>query len=85
MSGQEGSGYSCAYNLVHGNDGTLSSPDCEDHLVQADPLFTDAGAGDFTLQAGSPAIDAGDPDPLYLDPDGTWADIGAYGGPEGVW
>jgi hypothetical protein len=30
------------------------------HDVQANPLFTNAAAGDFTLQAGSPAIDSAD-------------------------
>lgn len=29
------------------------------HAVSADPLFTNAAAGDFTLQAGSPAIGTG--------------------------
>jgi len=29
------------------------------HSVEADPLFTNAAGGDFTLQAGSPCIDAG--------------------------
>jgi parallel beta-helix repeat protein len=29
------------------------------HSVEGSPLFTNAGAGDFTLQAGSPAIGAG--------------------------
>ncbi|MFQ6608094.1 MAG: choice-of-anchor D domain-containing protein [Fidelibacterota bacterium] len=48
-----------------------------DGNIDADPLFTAPATGDFTLQWGSPAIDAGDPasDP---DPDGTIADMGAY-------
>lgn len=29
------------------------------HSLNADPLFTNAGAGDFTLQSGSPCINAG--------------------------
>jgi len=44
--------------------------------IDADPLFLNAAAGDYRLAAGSPCIDAGDPnDPL--DPDGTRADMGA--------
>ncbi|HLP75319.1 MAG TPA: lamin tail domain-containing protein, partial [Candidatus Paceibacterota bacterium] len=45
--------------------------------VLADPLFTDAGNYDFSLTAGSPAINAGDP-AHPLDADGTRADMGAY-------
>jgi hypothetical protein len=44
--------------------------------ISADPLFV--GNGDFHLQPGSPAIDAG-----YLeisDPDGSRSDLGLYGG-----
>ena len=44
------------YNLYSGGN---SGPDA--HPVLASPQFTNAGAGDFTLAAGSPAIDAGDP------------------------
>ncbi len=44
--------------------------------ISMDPLFV--AEDDFHLQAGSPCIDAGDPDPLYYDSDGTIADIGAY-------
>jgi Mg-chelatase subunit ChlD/nitrous oxidase accessory protein NosD len=42
--------------------------------TSVDPLFV--SASDFHLQAGSPAIDAGDPS--ILDSDGTVADMGAF-------
>ncbi|MDC0911049.1 DUF5123 domain-containing protein, partial [Candidatus Marinimicrobia bacterium] len=48
-----------------------------DGNINSDPLFTDPDNGDFTLQAGSPCIDAGDPNSA-LDPDGTVADMGAF-------
>jgi predicted outer membrane repeat protein len=41
-----------------------------------DPLFRDAPSGDYFLEPGSLAIDAGDP-AGPLDPDGTRADMGA--------
>lgn len=41
----------------------------------ADPLFVDAFNGDFSLQHGSPCIDAGDP--TMIDPDGSPSDVGA--------
>lgn len=41
-----------------------------------DPAYTDPGADDWTLTAGSPCIDAGDPG--LTDPDGTVADLGAF-------
>jgi hypothetical protein len=42
------------------------------------PEFVYTTWNDFRLQWGSPCIDAGDPDPLYNDPDGTIADMGAF-------
>lgn len=42
------------------------------------PQFTDPELDYYTLAPGSPAIDAGNDDVEYLDPDGTIADIGAY-------
>jgi hypothetical protein len=45
--------------------------------LDGDPLLSDPDNGVFTLTAGSPAIDAGDP-LLPLDPDGTVADLGPF-------
>ena len=45
--------------------------------LSADPRFADAANGDFSLQSGSPCIDAGDP-VSPLDADGTRADQGAF-------
>jgi hypothetical protein len=47
--------------------------------INADPLFVNPVPydGDYHLQAGSPCIDAGDPN-SPKDPDGTRADMGAY-------
>lgn len=44
--------------------------------IFVDPLYV--GVDDYTLQTGSPCIDAGNPDPMYNDPDGTQADMGAF-------
>lgn len=46
--------------------------------ISTDPLY----CPDFTLQPGSPGIDAGNP--AILDPDGTRSDMGAYGGPDAI-
>ena len=45
--------------------------------INADPLFVNPGGNVYYLQAGSPCIDAGDPN-SPPDPDGTRADMGAY-------
>lgn len=49
--------------------------------VSADPRFVDAWHGNFALLANSPCRDRGDPVPAYRDRDGTWNDMGAFGGP----
>ena len=45
--------------------------------LSSDPLFANAAGGNFSLQAGSPAIGAGDP--AILKSNGTRSDIGASG------
>jgi len=43
-----------------------------------DPLFKNIAYFDFHLTEYSPCIDAGNPNPIYYDPDGTIADMGAF-------
>lgn len=45
--------------------------------ISADPLYTGPLPVYFDLQAGSPCIDTGDPDPALNDPDASRSDIGA--------
>ena len=59
----------------------LTPPGDNVGIQVADPSFVDPAAGDFTLAAGSPAIDAGDPS--ILDANGSRSDMGAFGGPGG--
>ncbi|MBU0509678.1 hypothetical protein KKH27_12700, partial [bacterium] len=44
----------------------------------ADPAFEDFWERDYRLSAGSFAINRGDPNQAYNDPDGTRADVGAF-------
>ena len=44
-------------------------------------MFTDPANGDYTLQELSPCVDAGDPDPMFNDPDSSRSDIGALAAP----
>ena len=65
------------------NYGGYNTGDC---VLFADPLFADAGNGDFTLQSWSPCVDAGCDDFVTADTDlrgspriqGGAVDMGAY-------
>jgi len=52
--------------------------------ISADPRLALGSLARFALASGSPCIDAGDPDPLYNDADGSRNDMGAYGGPSSI-
>ena len=83
-------GFSLRYSNLFGNSSDQTSwgdPTGVDGNISADPLYTDVSgtdptAWDLSLQAGSPALDAGDPD--VTDDDGSGSDMGAYGGPDGT-
>jgi len=93
------SGTTSDYNLVNGNWGvwgattytTLanwqSGSSQDAHSVSGDPVFTNAGQKDFTLQSTSPAIDRGTNVSLTRDyagnpvPRGNAQDIGAFESP----
>ena len=50
--------------------------------ISVDPLFMDPENQDFRLRPDSPCINAGNPNPIYYDPDRSRNDMGAYGGPK---
>ena len=61
---------SCTVRIQGGYAGTGN--------LSSDPLFVNPAAGDFHLQANSPARHTGDP--TILNTDGSRSDMGAYGG-----
>jgi len=52
--------------------------------INADPKFKNPNQLDFHLNSTSPCINAGDHDSSFRDPDGSYNDMGAYGGPEAI-
>lgn len=65
---------SAGYNLIGNSQGTTIIGDPTGNLLDVDPAFSDPASGDYTLGAGSPALDAGDParpDACAYDLDGA--------------
>ena len=63
-----------SYNNVYGNGVSFQNiSELGEGALSADPEFNE----DFSLMSSSPCIDAGNPDQLYNDPDGSRNDIGA--------
>jgi|GEM_PF-2410837 len=73
--------YGVGFTDVTGIDGNIS----EDPMFVAWTDDDSSADDDFSLDAASPCIDAGDSAPSYNDADGSANDMGAYGGPEGEW
>jgi len=49
--------------------------------ISSDPLFVDLKNGDFHLRPKSPCLHAGHRDPFFMNTDGSFNTMGAYGGP----
>jgi hypothetical protein len=75
-SGASGFGFPVEYSTVLGPASVPGTGNQTD-----DPMFVDRAAGNYRLDAASPARDAGDPDPSWNDEDGSINDMGAFGGP----
>jgi hypothetical protein len=52
--------------------------------ISIDPLFESASIPPFHLSIASPCINAGDPNPIFNDLDGSRNDMGCFGGPGGI-
>jgi hypothetical protein len=66
-----------SYNDVFGqpvNYGNVSEPGLPS--ITADPLFVNKDERNYKLSQDSPCLDAGDPNAVYNDPDGTRNDMG---------
>ncbi|MBI3587235.1 MAG: right-handed parallel beta-helix repeat-containing protein [Ignavibacteriales bacterium] len=76
---------SIGYNDAWGNGAGSFAPQFfpASTNIAVNPLFIDTTSGNYSLQAGSPCRNAGDPDPQYNDGDGSRNDMGAFGGPLG--
>ncbi len=67
--------YNCIYDCgsMYDEVGTTVGPG----NISEDPLFVGPDARIYALLPNSPCIDAGDPDPVYNDPDDSRNDMGA--------
>jgi len=73
------------YNMFwHNTGGDVQGGSLGPEDLVADPLFVDLVHGDLALGLHSPALDSGDPEPEWDDPDGSRNDRGADGGPWAV-
>ncbi|MDF1545430.1 MAG: thrombospondin type 3 repeat-containing protein [bacterium] len=66
--------YNCTFDTPISIDGDTAGTGAFN--IVADPQFQNPTNSDFRLGATSPCINAGDPDPIYNDPDGTRNDMG---------
>lgn len=55
----------------------LNSGHAGEGNIEGNPLFVDPNIGEFGLIPASPAVDAGDPNPIFNDADGSRNDMGA--------
>ncbi len=85
VAGSDGIGFYSAvamtidYNCFHANaNGDVNGLVTSNYELAADPRFTDAAAGDYTLGFDSPCIEAGNPATAVPDNGGWRVDCGAF-------
>jgi len=66
---------------VYSNYSQIEDGDAGTGNSSSNPLFKNPAKRDYSLAAGSPCINTGNPDPLYNDRDGSRNDKGDTGGP----
>ncbi|MFZ1683991.1 MAG: hypothetical protein WAU88_07640 [Candidatus Zixiibacteriota bacterium] len=71
-----GGGSGTQYNCAFANASNFPDPTGPGN-ISVDPMFVDVIAHDYRLRPGSPCINAGDPNPVFNDSDGTRNDMGA--------
>ena len=71
-----------SYNNVWGNGINFYNTTPGTGDISEDPKFSNSAAQDFRLLPDSPCKDAGNPDPIFNDLDGSRNDIGMSGGPD---
>ena len=74
------SGINCCSEVSWADVASFPGTWATGEICGQDPLFN----ADYTVQATSPAIDAGDPDPAYNDDIDDRNDMGAFGGPDPI-
>lgn len=77
--------YNNVYNNRNGDYSGVTPPTGTNGNISKAPLFVNAAASDYYFRPDSPCIDSGDPAAAFTDEDGSRADMGAYGGPDGLW
>jgi hypothetical protein len=84
VTNSTGYGISGVYSELNYNNIWNNNPDYEGGAVAGvgslsqDPLYVDYKNGDYNLKPSSPCVNAGDPDHVYDDPDGTRNNMGAF-------
>ncbi|MBU0574035.1 MAG: Ig-like domain-containing protein [Candidatus Margulisbacteria bacterium] len=78
LSAAGGGTINARYNDVYNNTTNYSSCTGGVGALTVEAGFVNVPNDDFQLLSTSECINAGDPDPIYNDPDGSRADLGAY-------
>ncbi len=77
VDSNDGSSAIADYNCFYNNGNNYSGGVVCTNSINQDPCFSDTSGNNYSLENYSPCIDAGNPAPIYYDPNGTRNDVGA--------